>query len=771
MSTCGTRTCLTNPGPSPARGFGPRSRREIAAVSVDTARFRNAELGPKTRARRWEWVCEIGSRATIVCAALLAGSAGAQDLELRGDATLGARFYDLESPFDDDVTSFFDQYRYVSDKDSPLPYFVDLVHLDVGLARDDDTTLVRLERFSPWDWNDRAELDVDWRGLELDLDYHRYRSEELRFFPVGTGALVPVFGTLYTPDPPFAEIFENDQRLETRRTGVGGALGLRLGDFGLENPLATELDLFSRFERRQGHQQDSFLLDAAREPVTQQTARFRGFRREIDQRVTTLGGGAVLLPWELFTGAIDVSFESFREEAPVVTLGRLADLDPRIVPATPEQAARAFQFVPDTDRWSGSFQLSRRFEGLGGATVHGGGFLTHLEQAGRRAPLQDQLGLGDDSITTWSTHGAFDLPLGESFAVGGFAKWLRRENGVDEDSFDALAPPEGQVDPVLDSRSELGAGIEATARPVAGTLAGLGYRLRWVDRDLDFAASPGAIRPAFNLQGEESEEHTTYLRAHARLLRSLQLSGEAGYAWAPQVGFPRDLESSVYARARGSYAWRKPLPTTLSVQARFLDGQNDDVDLQGADPAFDEDKEFERTEWSWGTTLATVPAESLALFASFHHGRDEQDFAHVRSNLARYLGPTGLEFFLDSEPEYTAEVRTLVVGGTQALGERVDLSLASILTWVSARFDGSGATPSALEEVDEIESRILSLEGRVGWRVGRGVSLGLGYRFDAYRDDEEHEPPRTQLGVSRRFSYDTDVHTVTFDVTVQLDAR
>jgi hypothetical protein len=712
------------------------------------------------------------TRTTIAGAALLAAaSAAAQDLEWRGEGTLGARFYDLESPFDDDVTGWFDQYRYVRDKDSPLPYFVDLFHLDAGLFRDDDTALLRLERWSPWDWNDRAELGVDWRGLDFELDYWRYRSEELRLFPTGTGAtlpsppappgtLFPVFGTLYNPDASFGAVFQNDHRLDRRRTGVAGDLSLRLDGFDLENPFATELDLFSRYETRQGHEQDGFLLDTAREPVTVQTARFRGFRRELDQRVVTVGGGAVLLPWRLFTGDLDVAFESFREDAPVVTLAGLAALDPRIVPANADQAARAFDFVPDTDRWSGSLRLSRRIESLGGATVHGGGFLTHLTQAGRRAPLQDQLDLGDDSLTTWSTHGAFDLPLGERFALGGFAKWLQRQNGVDEDSFAALAPLDGQVDPVLDARSELDAGLEATARPASGALAGLGYRLRWVDRELDFAPSPGAIRPAFNLLGEKSEEHTTYLRGSARLLRSLQVSGETGYAWAPQVGFPRDLENSVYAKARGSTLWRKPLPGTLALYARFLHGSNDEIELDVADPAFSEDKDFERTTWSWGATASAVPLESLTVFASFHHARDEQEFAQIRSNLPRYLGPTGLEFFLDSRPEYTSDVQTVVLGGTQALGPHVDFSLASILTFVSTHFDGSGTTPDVLEDVNEIASRIYSLEGRLGWKVRRGLSLGLGYRLDAYRDDEQHEP----------LSYDTDVHTVTVDVTLDLAA-
>jgi hypothetical protein len=105
-------------------------------------------------------------------------------------------------------------------------------------------------------------------------------------------------------------------------------------------------------------------------------------------------------------------------------------------------------------------------------------------------------------------------------------------------------------------------------------------------------------------------------------------------------------------------------------------------------------------------------------------------------------------------------VQTVVLGGTQALGPRVDFSLASILTFVSTHFGGSGATPEVLEEVNEIASCIYSLEGRLGWKIRRGLSLGLGYRLDAYRDDEEHEP----------LSYDTDVHTVTVDVTLDLDA-
>ncbi len=116
----------------------------------------------------------VGLLAVIWC-----GVAPAEELEPRGEVTLETRFYALPDDFsDDDLSSFFDQYHGFWVKERRPPYFLSLAHVDLGLARDDDTYLVRFERWSPHWLNERGELEIHYGGLDLDLDYRRYRSDD-----------------------------------------------------------------------------------------------------------------------------------------------------------------------------------------------------------------------------------------------------------------------------------------------------------------------------------------------------------------------------------------------------------------------------------------------------------------------------------------------------------------------------------------------------------------------------------------------------------------
>ena len=47
------------------------------------------------------------------------------------------------------------------------------------------------------------------------------------------------------------------------------------------------------------------------------------------------------------------------------------------------------------------------------------------------------------------------------------------------------------------------------------------------------------IEPELSLIENDNEKHAFYLRGRARLLRRMQLSGEVGWEYAPERGFPR----------------------------------------------------------------------------------------------------------------------------------------------------------------------------------------------------------------------------------------
>jgi len=325
-------------------------------------------------------------------------------LEFRAQGAFGSNFYVIESPFErKNVTSFFDQYRFIRDKDDIPPWFVGVFDLDLGLFRDDGTALLQLEWRNPNWLNEQAELDLDWQGLELELEYYRYRSAQLRQYPFGTFQDLPpdqfpppvVFGRFYTD--PFGAPLDPSGRFFARRWGIGGLASLRPEQFGWETGALRQLDLYGRHERRSGFRQRSTLLDA-REPASSQSARFRGLEERVDQQVSTASGTLVLTPGGWFTSAVNANFEAFRNDAPVVTLADLAREDPRIPPpATAAQADRAFFFIPDTNRVGGSIQLARR---VGAASFEGGGYVTQLSQTGRSAPLQQLEGIGNTSVLT-----------------------------------------------------------------------------------------------------------------------------------------------------------------------------------------------------------------------------------------------------------------------------------------------------------------------------------------------------------------------------------
>ena len=714
-----------------------------------------------------------GTRWAGLCAALLlAGSAGAdEDLSVRAEATLGAQFYDLDKPFDDDdLTSFFDQYRPIRNKDADLPWRMDVLHLDAGLEREDGTHLLRLERTSP-EWRaERMRLDLGWRGLRLDARAHRIRNDELRVYPEDTGdaALIPVFPTQFNPD---AAGLGRDEKFLVRRTGGRAELRLRPEDFGYGLPGLDQVTAFAGYEQRKGHRQDRFLLDDT-EASGAQTSRFRAFRRDLDQVVRDYGGGIVFSPFDLVTGALDVRYVRFRERNTELVQSDLAALDPAIGAVAAPLDSRAFFHVPDTNRLSGRLRLSRR---VGDASFHGGAFATVLEQSGKGPTLQRIEGIRDGKVTTLTWHGAFDVPLRWGLALSGHAKWLRRDNGLDEDAFDAFSSDGEQVGVFLRDSRELDAELELSARPIAGSLLAAGIRTRQIHRNLRFGddASPGSIQQPFVLVNDESERYTAYLRGRVRLLRSLRLGFEGGYEWAPQIGMARELEDAAFLKTRGS--WTLPFrrtPLTLSFFGDARHGSNDDVVLAAFVPStgtFDPDrtreKKFQRVDWRYGFTLTAAPLPELVTFASFVHARDQQEFAHVRSNIARFNYDPGfatgnLGFYLDSEPNWDSELQTLVGGTTWNATDRIDASVTSSVTWVRARFRDDGPTAQALERGTAIRSRILSLDARLGFVPRDGVRLELGYRLDDFGETRQLDP----------LPLDADRHTFTIAVTLDWPA-
>jgi hypothetical protein len=661
----------------------------------------------------------------------------------RASATPGARLTFPDPGFDDaGTTSWFDRWEHLSHKDDAVPWFLDLLHLDAGWWRADGTPQLRLERWSPASQQEQTRLDAVWRGLDLEAEFRRWRTDALRLTPRGTGqtgeAVVPRLGSFYVDDT------DPDDRFFVRRTGGGGALRVRPEDFGRPPGLLRQLSVAGRHELRAGDRQERFLLDDDEAGSGAATRRFRGQTRAIDRDLTTLGGGLVLAPLGLATAALDLGYERFRDGEPVLTVGDLAGRDPALQPA-PGAATRAIGFVPDSDRWTGSLRVARSF---GAATLHGGAWASRLAQAGTRTPAQRAAGHDDLRVDTWAAHLAGDLPLGERVSFGGFGRFVQRDHEGERDT--ALFAPDNrsQVDPFLQGLRTWEGGAELTAALAPGARAAAGWRVRAVERDLAYADAVDAaglpqraIRPGFALVDDESRTHTVYVRSHARLLRRLRVAGEVGFEWAPEIGSPIDLERAHYGRLRASHGWRRPLPITATLFGGWLDGEGDGLLLESAEPGRSRRKDLERTRWDWGASLSAAPGADTVLTATLVHQRDERRYPHLRSNVPRYSGPPFLRFYVDSEQGWRSDARVAALGATRAFGPRVEASLTGSLTWLDAEVPGGGATGRVLESVNAIDLTIAAVDLGLAFEARRGLRLGLGWRSESYRDRSRVDEP------------------------------
>ena len=700
-------------------------------------------------------------------ALMLALPALAEEYEVDWSASLEVMVKSFEEPVDDDdVTGFFDLYEFTSGKSSGNPVQLGLSGLGLDVLGDEQTPLAQFRFLSPTSnlsltgsndepfLNQRADLFLRPRGVDLDLDYRRMRTDELRVFPNPSGlagAPGDLIGTTFNDDT------RPDDRFFTRRTGVGGEVRLRTQDLfeGLEllGRQVPELRLRGGYEKRDGQRQFRYLSEAA-----PSTSRWRGASTELDQRVSDVGGGLVLTPGGLFTLALDVDAEYFREGArPTLGFG----------------SSNPIHFIPDTDRLTGTARLQRRFGQRG--VVHAGFQGASLKQVGDRTPRQQLSGLGDNAIRYYSANAGADFNIGREVSANAIFKYDLRDNRIRRNSL-LFSPRSGQVDPFLETLEEIEFGAEFVYRPRPTRLVALGYRGRWVDRDLEFAdpSKPGgAILPYNSMIDDESTTHSVYVRGRARILRGVNLAAEAGYRTAPETGYIRELSEAVYFKFNGFYRAPIRMPLKLTLFGRGEFGENDQFRQNSVTPgAADPDRDFERNDYGYGLTGTLLPHPRVTLFASFFQRRDSQDFQLVRSTLARTFESAGasVDFFKNGPLDYRSDLTNLLFGGKYRITDRTDLNLSYSYTHSYSRFSADEPTANALEETSEILSDIHSIDAKVGHWLRDGLRIYAGYRYDKYSDRAQVSsgagivPPPPASAAP--FDLSTQQHTFTAGITL-----
>jgi hypothetical protein len=413
-----------------------------------------------------KWTIRSGVGA--LAALLLALPALAEEYEVKWSASIEAVVKDFESPVDDDgITGFFDQYEFTADKDRDLPIQLALPELSLDVLGAEETPLLQFRFLSPTSnlgvtdvsdggffLNQRADLFARREGYALDVDYRRMRTYELRLFPRPSD-----------DGRDFASFFNDDtapdDRFSMQRMGVGGEARLRLKDLldDASKPLSElmpELAFRGRYEKRDGYRQFRYFLDNPIDSTTP-TSSWRGLASERDQRLSTVGGGAVVAPGGWFTLVLDVDYENFRENAPAYLQSEISDPFVR-------SSSKTINFVPDTDRTTGSARLQRRFGDR--AVLHGGFQAASLRQVGDLTPNQLAAGLTDNAIRFYSADLAGNVFLTDAVSTNAHFKYDFRDNRIQRDTalFNPLEGDPSQVAPFLETLEEIKAGVEVEYR-------------------------------------------------------------------------------------------------------------------------------------------------------------------------------------------------------------------------------------------------------------------------------------------------------------------
>lgn len=663
---------------------------------------------------------------------------------------------------DDDVGSFFDQYEFTPNKSSSVPVELGIRAISFDRFGPGETPQLQFRLESPTSnlgvsgsqidepfFNQHADLLGRLEGLALDLEYWRFRTEDLRLFPVTRGRQ-------------FSDLTNRGDRFHRDRTGFFGDLRVRLADIGIPETevtswLAPELSLRGGVDARDGSQQYRFLQDRSN--------RWGAVEQPMDQEVAKAGGGILLAPGGLFTLTLDVDHDRFRQHSSTLTNSELG--------SGFLTGDDSINFIPDTNRTTATALLQSR---IGERAVVEGGFqISRLKQVDSFTPTQDRNDLDDNELVFYSANAAIDLNVTEDLSVNAFVKYDRRNNKIQRNTpLFNVSDPNVQFGPFLKRWDRVYAGAEAVYALHRSNIVAIGARYEWIDRELDFGLPINRVILEPNaLIADRTNMWTVYGRTNLRLFTGLGINGEVGYRGAPDTGYIVDLDEYVYGKLRASY--RLPIDRTVLLSA-FVNGgwgKNDDfsfTDGLGAASNTRLSHELESAYVSWGLTVTTYPLDDVSLFASFFHTYSEQNYDLILSSLTRYSQSiVPVTYFEAGAPDPRSHQLSFILGTHVRFSDDTAGSLSYSFTRAKQDYATGGGAPSVREIANNrsIEADIHCIQVEAGHWLRDGLRLRVGYRLQLLDD---RGPRASGVGsVIGSINPSQTQHTVTLGVTLTND--
>jgi len=697
----------------------------------------------------------LGLVAGTTHAADEAGSERFEAHEIRWSATPFSEYTRLsgrDAPAG--LGGFFDQYGFVPNKGSSAPIEIGLRDATLDLLDDEGSSLLLVRFQSPTAnlgisgsdadepfWNQRLDVLAQVDRLELDLEYWRFRTEQLRLFPNTAGA-----GLV------FEDASRADHRFQRDRTGFLAEAQLRLGDRRVASPA---LALRGGYEARDGTRQLRFHRDPS--------GQWLGLGQGLDRSVSTHGAGFVGALRGRATLAVDFDYERFRFLEPALTEGALG--------FAPPEATRTVGFVPSSDRYTGAVRLQAPLSER--TALEAGVRFDQLEQSGVRTPDQKSAGLEDIAVRHFSVDAAVTSVLEDGWQLRATFDLDLRDKDMPLDN-PLYEPASGsRFGPFLDQSRRIEIAGEVERALAATTRLSAGLTFLDVDRDLDFARYlPGTPRIlAENAHiGRDSRSVAFHGRVVTRLARTVRLDGRIGYRIAPDTGYITELDDEVFGELRASGVVPARWPVMLSLFARGSRGENTDFQLvSGAGPnpggpALE--RRYRRSAAAWGATASVTPTHRISIFSSLFMSWDDQDSGLDLSSLQRYFqdfGPFG--FTAAGVVRYGDEQVSWTVGGRVRLGPRTDMRLAYRLTRAENQYHGAASSQlSTIASSHAVDARIHGLDLELRRELREGLRVFAGYRLQRFADGAPLHPSLNSAVAP--FDRSATRHTLSFGVTL-----
>ena len=473
--------------------------------------------------------------------------------------------------------------------------------------------------------------------------------------------------------------------------------------------------------------------------------RWRGYGKDVDERMGKLSLNFTASPGGLFQVAYDTSYEKFDNKAHTTLMGDfnrvLADKGVAVRPAS---LNIPLHYVPDSTLMTHALRLSKTYGNTAVAMGYGMSTLKQDSRSGEQIAAGFRGEIGTENAFITATH-----RYSPALSVDGHVKYSNRDN-------DSTETPDGILDRTV--RDEWGvriARLESLDYGVSATFSGLpakssltaGWKHVDKDRNLQYNTIPAddnlGAWPTVVLLQDTSESDEFYLRWNARPIKGMTLRVSPSWISASKTAYITEPEKAFLLKTNLSYVVSSEM--LVNAYYNYKNKQNDDQRFSDTNkpgavvgdivlgPSYKQ--KADNTFHAAGVSLNFAPDEWTTLGASLDWAQNDFDSYFFGTNRRRF--ETVIVFGERGETNYKVDTVSLSLNGDYQPTDQLKLSA----NYTFSKSDGNARTLGLQAQVapaesmrDKIDNTLHSVGLGASYALRDGLTLRGSYVYDRYRD-------------------------------------